>query len=195
MPREIEPRVIDITDLQNDLSGLDFVAHVNRPPDAASKPAPANIAVNIALNANLSWTGSDPDVGDNLLYDVYFGTISNPVLVSADQADTSFDTGILNPNTVYYWKIVTKDNYGMTTPGPVWHFTTLNRSPLPPSTPLPQNAAIDVDVDTALSWTGGDPDTGDTVVYDVYFGTEEEPELLITGQTELTLDPGDLIVN
>ncbi len=29
-----------------------------------------------------------------------------------------------HPNTIYYWKIVAKDNHGNETPGPIWNFTT-----------------------------------------------------------------------
>ena len=47
-----------------------------------------------------------------------------------------------------------------------------------PSEPHPEDGAIDIGIKTHLSWTGGDPDAGDKAVYDIYFGTEPEPELL-----------------
>ncbi len=119
------PPVITITDLKKDLSGLDFTAQVNQPPDKASAPAPADNALNIALNTHLSWTGKDPDEKDTLTYDIYFGTNPDPALKASDQNTSGFDPGLLVPNTVYYWKIVTQDNYGMSIPGPVWRFTTL----------------------------------------------------------------------
>ena len=28
------------------------------------------------------------------------------------------------PNTTYYWKIISHDNHGATTQGPIWAFTT-----------------------------------------------------------------------
>jgi murein DD-endopeptidase MepM/ murein hydrolase activator NlpD len=122
---KFEPSAINITDLKIDLSGLDFIAHVNYPPDEAAKPVPANTAVNIALNADLSWSGNDPDTGDTLTYDIYFGNSFNPASVATDKATTAFDPGLLLPNTTYYWRIVTKDNYGMVNQGPVWQFKTL----------------------------------------------------------------------
>jgi hypothetical protein len=39
--------------------------------------------------------------------------------ISEDPSDYSY-----HPNTIYYWKIVAKDNHGNETSGPIWHFTT-----------------------------------------------------------------------
>jgi hypothetical protein len=60
---------------------------VNNPPNAPSGPSPGDGATGVDINADLSWTCSDPDVGDSLTYDVYFDTGSPPtVLVSSDQS-------------------------------------------------------------------------------------------------------------
>jgi len=57
---------------------------------------------------------------------------------------------------------------------------SLDNPPNIPSEPHPEDGAIDVGIKTHLSWTGGDPDPGDKAIYDLYFGTEPEPELLAT---------------
>jgi hypothetical protein len=49
--------------------------------------------------------------------------------------------------------------------------------PITPCNPSPANHASDVSVDADLNWTGGAPDAGDTVTYDIYFGTSETPPL------------------
>ena len=95
----------------------------NNPPNQPSNPNPANGAINQPTTLTLTWNCSDPN-GDPLTYDVYFGTSSNPPLVSGNQTGTSYNPGQLNNSTTYYWKIVAKDNQGGTTTGPVWSFTT-----------------------------------------------------------------------
>jgi PKD repeat protein len=99
------------------------VTCINNSPNLPASPSPTDGAINQGLNVDLSWTGGDPD-GDAVIYDVYFGTSSNPPLVSSDQTDTTYDPGTLSYDTHYYWKIVAEDENGETTTGPVWDFTT-----------------------------------------------------------------------
>ena len=133
-----------------------------------------------------------------MTYDVYFGTSSSPPLVSNDQSGATYDPGTLAYNTKYYWKIVATDSHGATTTGPLWDFTTgsvPNNPPNTPSSPSPANHATGVLINADLSWSGGDPDAGDTVTYDVYFGTSETPPLEETigpypaTQSSITYDP------
>ena len=72
----------------------------------------------------LTFAGGDPDAGDTVTYDVYFGTGATPPLVSANQAGTTYDPGTLSYNTKYYWKITAGDNHAASTTGPVWDFST-----------------------------------------------------------------------
>jgi len=166
----------------------------NNPPYAPSNPSPPNGATNVDIDADLSWTGGDPDPGDTVTYDVYFGTTSPPPMVSSNQSSTSYNPGTMNLDTLYYWKIVAWDNHGASTPGPIWSFTTgSNDPPYTPSNPSPPNGATNVDIYTDLSWTGGDPNPGDTVLYDIYFGTESPPPLVHTNSPDTTYDPGAML--
>ena len=96
----------------------------NNIPNTPSNPSPAHQATGVSVDADLSWTGGDPDVGDTLTYDVYFDTTEATTLVSNDQSATTYDPGALQGNTKYYWKIVATDNHAASTSGPVWYFTT-----------------------------------------------------------------------
>jgi parallel beta-helix repeat protein len=110
-------------------SGIDMylgptVTGPNNPPNTPSNPSPANHANGVSINADLSWSGGDPDAGDTVTYDVYFGTSSSPPLVSNDQLGITYDPGTLAYSTQYYWKIIAMDNHGPSTAGPLWDFTT-----------------------------------------------------------------------
>ena len=168
---------------------------INNPPNIPSNPSPTNYATGVSVNTDLSWTGGDPDAGDTVTYDLYFGTSANPPLVSSHKTATTYDPATLAYNTKYYWKIVATDSHAAATTGPVWDFTTglaLNNPPNMPSNPSPTNHAAGVSVNPHLSWTGGDPNAGDTVTYDVYFGTSVTPPLVSNHRTATTYDPGTL---
>jgi hypothetical protein len=167
----------------------------DNPPYAPSAPIPSNHAAGVSITATLSWTGGDPDSGDTVLYDIYFGTTTPPPKVMGNQSGTSYNPGMMNYQTTYHWKIVAWDNHGASTAGPVWDFTTeaeVNTPPYLPSDPLPANHATDVDINTDISWNGGDPDPGDTVTYDVYFGETSTPPKVASNLTGTSYDPGTM---
>ncbi|GAH07397.1 unnamed protein product, partial [marine sediment metagenome] len=171
---------------------------VNSPPYVPSIPDPEDGATDVDINANLSWTGGDPDLGDMVTYDVYFGTSSPPLQVIGNQPGTVYDPGTMSYSTQYYWTIVVWDNHGASTEGPIWNFTTgaqPNNPPYVPSIPNPEDGATDVDINANLSWTGGDQDSGDMVTYDVYFGTSSPPLQVIGNQSGTSYDPGTMSYN
>ncbi|MCK5160289.1 MAG: pre-peptidase C-terminal domain-containing protein, partial [Candidatus Aureabacteria bacterium] len=84
--------------------------------------------------------------------------------------------------------------WGISTNVPV-EVVISNNPPDLPSIPLPVDGSVDVYVNMILSWIGGDPDVEDIVSYDVYFGTSDPPELVSSGQSGITYDPGILSGN
>jgi len=168
----------------------------NQPPYQPSSPDPGDGATDVSLEADLSWTGGDPDA-DPVTYDVYFGTSSTPPKVSSNQSATTYDPGTLDEITTYYWQIIAWDDQGASNASPIWDFTTLelpNQPPYQPSSPDPGDGATDVSLEADLSWTGGDPD-GDNVTYCVYFGTNNTPPMVSNNQTETIYSPGTLDKN
>lgn len=152
----------------------------NYPPYPPVNPIPADGATNVDRFANLSWQCNDPNPGDILTFDIYFGTTSPPPLVETDYSSFTYSPGEMDGLTTYYWSITARDNWGAETEGPIWSFTTIegdNNPPYTPSNPAPSNGAENVSVNTTLSWTGGDPDPGDTVTYDLYLGTDPTPPM------------------
>jgi parallel beta-helix repeat protein len=162
------------------------------PPFTPSMPSPWDGATKVSTDMKLSWNGGDPNVGDTPTYDAYFGTTNPPPQVTNNQTMTTYDPGTMSLNTTYYWTVVAWDNHGLSSAAPVWCFTTelINEPPYLPSNPSPVNDTVDVSVTAHLSWTGSDPNLGDTLTYDVYFGTTTPPPNVSSHQTETTYNPG-----
>jgi len=98
---------------------------INQQPNVPNNPSPIDGANNVSINTNLTWSGGDPDLGNNVTYDVYFGTTSLPLKMISNQTGNSYNPFGLEYGTTYYWKIVAWDNHGASTAGPVWNFTTI----------------------------------------------------------------------
>ena len=175
------------------------VVCLNNPPNTPSNPSPTDGATNRDINVDLSWTGGDPDPGDTVTYDVYFeANDSTPDNLICDDASTpACDPGTLAYDTHYYWYVVATDNHGASTTGDTWDFHTgaaPNNPPHQPGNSMPADGATSVSITADLSWTGGDPDPGDTVTYDVYFeANDSTPDNLICDDASTpACDPGTL---
>jgi len=107
----------------------------NQPPDGPGNPSPADDAVGVSIDAGLNWTGGDPDPADTVTYDIYFGTNATPPFMEtvgpypATQSSMTYDPGTLAGATTYYWEIIATDGHGISTEGPLWHFTTQSSAP------------------------------------------------------------------
>ncbi len=97
-------------------------------PGAVGSPQPANGASDITMATILSWTAADNAAS----HEVYLG-LDKDAVRSADTTSSeykgpralgaeSYDDGLLEPDTTYYWRI--DEVYaGNTVKGPVWSFT------------------------------------------------------------------------
>ncbi len=95
----------------------------NQPPNKPTAPYPETLSADRPLNQIIEWEGSDPN-GDELSYEVYFGTSDSPPLVEIDYSGNTYNHGTLASNTTYYWRIVAFDPDGESTSGELWQFTT-----------------------------------------------------------------------
>lgn len=95
---------------------------VNSPPNIPHSPSPVSGAIFQDSNLDLNWQGGDPDPGDVVTYDVYFGKSLPPPLVSEAQLETSYDPGVLEDTTIYYWKVIATDSCSSISEGPNWQF-------------------------------------------------------------------------
>ncbi len=93
-------------------------------PETPHTPFPPDETNNASVKSVLTWISQDPDAGDTVTYEVYFGTSDPPPLIDQDLSEASYDPGMLNYSTSYYWQIVATNSRGTRVPGPVWQFAT-----------------------------------------------------------------------
>jgi len=94
----------------------------NLGPSRLFNPVPDSGAQNQPLDVQLFWGCYDPN-GDPLTYEIFFGTEIDPPSVATGHTDTTYNPGILDTNTTYYWKIIASDAVFFRR-GPVWSFST-----------------------------------------------------------------------
>jgi hypothetical protein len=170
-----------------------FTTRGNAAPNEPSSPVPWN-GSKAPIDTNISWSGGDPD-GDDVEYDIYFDIFNpheDPELIEEGFEGTSYDpspVGVLEFNTQYEWYIVAWDEYGLNSTGSIWNFhTEENEAPYPAKDPIPANGAKNVPGDVIICWNGTDPNSGDTLEYDVYFGPNPSPPKVQT-QSATCYDP------
>lgn len=140
----------------------------NSAPYTPSNPSPPDGATDQDLEVTLEWSGGDPDDGDTVVYDIYFGTVSSPPMVVSGQSALSYDPGTLQLNTRYYWKIVSRDGSSEESESPIWNFSTIASQPATvqadfEGTPIRGTAPLEVQFTdlslnspTAWNWSFGD---------------------------------------
>jgi uncharacterized repeat protein (TIGR01451 family) len=132
---------------------------INSPPNAPINQEPSDGLTDASINMNLYWTGGDdPDVGDTITFDVYFGTTNPPSYIATSTSPYTLPT--MSYDTQYFWYIVAIDNHGASTPGPIWNFTTENEV-IPTTT-------VGCSIDTQPIYVG------DSFVVTVYIDPAEE---------------------
>ncbi|MBF0430785.1 MAG: hypothetical protein HQK83_05870 [Fibrobacteria bacterium] len=156
---------------------------LNIPPLRPENVAPVSgaSAQNSALT--LSWSGGDPDVLDEVRYDVRLG-VSNPPLVSLanEQKESSLDVNGLALGVTYYWQVLASDGKDVVS-SEVWSFSVkepaiANLPPDVPSSPSPIDKSLNVTNNLTLQWQGKDTNAGDLVVYEIYLDTVNPPVFL-----------------
>ncbi|RPH94751.1 right-handed parallel beta-helix repeat-containing protein, partial [candidate division KSB1 bacterium] len=98
---------------------------LHAPPNVATTPSPANGAVGQTVDVNLGWVNGIGTATVDLYLAQTYDSVANNVADAKkinNTLATSYDpTSDLIPNTVYYWKVVTRNAYGETD-GSIWNF-------------------------------------------------------------------------
>ena len=89
-------------------------------PDAATNPSPADDATEVIPAVVLDWTGDPTATSFDVLLDIQ----NPPLQLAGTTTSSSLDPpGLLQPNTVYYWQVITYNPVGETN-SEVWSFST-----------------------------------------------------------------------
>ncbi len=99
-------------------SGIDLTSIGAAVLAAPGLVSPANAASVAANSVVLSWNAAAGAAS----YDVYFGTLPAPPMVTNTTA-TTYSAGTLTPGAIYYWQIVARNGTG-TAASATWSFTT-----------------------------------------------------------------------
>jgi hypothetical protein len=153
------------------------------PPRTGYEPIPADGALSIATDADLTWTAGF----GSKLHTVYFGDNFDDVNNAAGGlpvGNTIYDPGPLQLAKTYYWRV---DEFDVvdTHKGTVWSFTTEGGV----ANPGPANGAVDVSQTPILTWS---PGLGTS--HEVYFGADAASlELKASGNLgQESHEPGQL---
>ena len=135
------------------------------PPKTAYNPDPADGAELVdPNNIALSWTPGF----EAMLHTIYFGDDYDQVDNAAGGAPmgtATFNPGPLERDKVYYWRVDELDALA-TYKGDIWSFTT----PGAVGNPQPPYGAMDVGMDTILSWAPSDSASS----HELYIGTDKD---------------------
>jgi hypothetical protein len=153
----------------------------------ANTPGPASGATNLLPDVLLSWKAGQLAT----THDVYFGTaaeevanasVADPlgVLVSAGQADTTYDAGRLAFGTTYYWRVDEVGSDATVCKGNVWSFTvepyayTLAKASI---TPTASSSAKDMGPEKTIDGSGLSPaDEHSTLETDMWLSSDAGPQ-------------------
>lgn len=97
-------------------------------PSTPGNLQPTNGSTGVAAPVTFSWSASTVPFGGEILYDLYLGTESNPVVYARNLSATSYTVTTLSPGTQYYWKIVAKSGEDKSTASFIQSFTTKAQS-------------------------------------------------------------------
>ncbi len=161
-------------------TGQKVVVYEERAPLSFSLLLPADRDTAWSLTPTLTWQGAvDPDPGDTVIYTIYYSTDSTFATYDSlpNVGDTTCSLPGLTDDTVYYWKVKGKDNWGLE----VWSIGTFSFNvyfPEPPnvfSLLYPSNGDTIYASWVTLNWEEAtEPDPGDSVLYTLYYGTSPQ---------------------
>jgi len=93
-------------------------------PAEITSPSMSETVTTAANTITLEWIGSDVD-NDITGYDVYFGTTDTPDIIESDLEESPLNGVSISSNTVYYWKVISKDAHGNKSDSGIYQFKVI----------------------------------------------------------------------
>lgn len=137
------------------------------PPDTVINPQPEHHGEDVPIDVTLHWAPANGATS----YSINFGPQFNPPQIGTT-ADTLFSPGQLEPETDYYWRVNSINQYGQTN-GTIWMFTTEatgavgNISLVPTSTTLGQPYPNPFNAETTIPFTLAASQHVTLAIYDI----------------------------
>lgn len=146
----------------------------NLPPSSFSLVSPANNATMVSTSPTLSWNESTDS--DGVTYNIYLccspsAGCTLPSSPSYTASAESWNLSGLTLGNYCRWNVVASDGLLQTSSSNGPFSFRVNQAPNTPVNIAPPNGATCVAVRPSFSWSGGDPDVGDTVNYQVKWCT------------------------
>ncbi|MDP3946250.1 MAG: SusE domain-containing protein [Lutibacter sp.] len=160
---------------------------VNTAPTVPTLALPANTSLCIDNVVNFTWNASTDAEGGTITYEIQVAknTLFSPV--SHTQTSTTNSKSItLEKGIAYYWRVKATDsknassNYSSTFNLYTEGVGITNHLPFSPVLVSPALNSVQTTATVNLQWSANDVDAGDTLTYDVYFGTVSTPATIVS---------------
>ncbi|THU30789.1 DUF2369 domain-containing protein [Niastella caeni] len=99
---------------------------INQPPGMPQLIAPGNNSIDVSVQPTaFNWTAATDPENDPVKYDLYVSTNNQAATkIASDLSTTAYTLSNLANNTMYYWKVIAKDDHGNSTTSAISQFTT-----------------------------------------------------------------------
>ena len=156
-------------------------ALTNKAPTAPNLSYPTDNLICLEKQVNLRWDEASDENGDAITYNLEVATDPEfAQMVYEYSGSGTLQTLVLENEIAYYWRVQATDGQEVSEYSPIFRFYTegtavQNHLPFAPLALSPELGAIVDSGAVVLEWSASDPDTEDTLLYDVYFGTSQNP--------------------
>ncbi|MBI5868049.1 MAG: hypothetical protein HZB43_07155 [candidate division Zixibacteria bacterium] len=164
---------------------------------APGTPSPADGALCQSRKPTFTWGTVIDSCLSPVTYDVYLDTLNPPVAkIDSNLNVNTITSDSLEANRTYYWKVCANGTGGRKTCGAVWSFNTGCPTTLPaPVNPIPGNDSLCNPLLDTLRWDAVTDPCGDSVHYDVHFGTTNPPPKVDSNRITTSYTKSGLVNN